>query len=290
MRLVTYAGPDGWRPAVVVGDSVMDVAALADAAGLASPGGWSARNVVSLDPDNRATLLAAAERCRPAALFADVRLGPPIPDPDKFIGLGANYRDHAAEAGMAVPTIPVLFPKFRNSLVGTGAQIVLPKMSAQVDYEGELAIVIGRRAKDVPADRALEYVFGGMVVNDVSARDLQHQTGQWLSGKALDSFAPCGPELVSLDEVGDVQNLRIRTYLNGEVVQDGSTADMVFSVADAVAFVSSLMTLEPGDIIATGTPAGVGVSRTPQVFLAAGDLVEVEVDGLGRLSNPVVSS
>jgi 2-keto-4-pentenoate hydratase/2-oxohepta-3-ene-1,7-dioic acid hydratase in catechol pathway len=216
-----------------------------------------------------------------------VRLGPPVPDPDKIVCLGLNYRDHASESAMALPPTPIIFAKFRSSLAGPNDPIVLPGVGEKFDYEAELAVVIGRRAKNVRREEALEYVAGAMAFNDVTARDIQHATSQWTAGKAIDSFAPCGPALVLGDELGDLQDLAIRASVNGLSVQGGHTSQMIFSVAETIEFLSSLMTLEVGDIIATGTPAGVGISRDPQVLLSPGDVVEVEIEGIGRLVNVV---
>lgn len=221
--------------------------------------------------------------------LSEVTLGPPVPDPDKIICIGLNYREHAGEVDMEMPAAPILFPKFRNSLAGDGADIVMPSLTEKGDYEGELAVVIGRRCKGVSEEEALDVVAGYMPFNDVSARDLQMQTSQWAAGKALDTFAPCGPALVLADEVDDVQDLGIRTRLNGEEVQSSNTSLMLFPVRTLIAFISSLMTLEPGDIIATGTPSGVGFTREPPLVLKPGDRVEVEIDSVGLLSNPVVS-
>jgi 2-keto-4-pentenoate hydratase/2-oxohepta-3-ene-1,7-dioic acid hydratase in catechol pathway len=204
--------------------------------------------------------------------------------------VGLNYRAHAEEVGLEVSGTPVLFPKFRNALIASGDPIRLPTVSSEVDYEGELAVVIGRPCKDATPAEALEYLAGYMPFNDVSARDLQWRTSQWLPGKAVDSFAPCGPALVTADEVGDPQQLRIVTRLNGAVMQDASTSLMIFDVASLISYISTLMTLVPGDVVATGTPFGVGVSRTPPVFLASGDVVEVEIDRVGRLTNPVANA
>jgi 2-keto-4-pentenoate hydratase/2-oxohepta-3-ene-1,7-dioic acid hydratase in catechol pathway len=183
----------------------------------------------------------------------------------------------------------MFFAKWANSLIGPTDPIVPPQTAHQVDYEAELAVVIGDRVYDVDADRALDHVVGVMVLNDVSARDLQLANNLWTGGKAIDTFAPCGPAVVTLEEIEDIQALPVRTRVNGKIVQNGDTADMIFGVADTIAFLSQIMTLEPGDIIATGTPAGVGVSRTPQVFLRPGDIVEVEIEGVGTLRNPVES-
>ena len=221
---------------------------------------------------------------------ASVELGPPVPDPDKIICIGLNYADHANEAGLAQTEVPLFFAKFRNALVGPSSPIVLPRVSREIDYEGELAVVIGKPCKDVSVSVALEYVAGYSVFNDVSARDLQMQTSQFIAGKALDTFAPMGPGIVLPSDIPNPQTLLLTTRVNGQVVQHASTATMIFSVARVIAFLSSLMTLEPGDIIATGTPSGVGFKRTPPLFLQDGDVVEVEIEGIGQLRNPVVGT
>ncbi len=208
--------------------------------------------------------------------------------PGKIVAVGQNYMDHIREQGAKPPGIPVLFPKFATCVIGPGEEIRWPaSLTSRVDYEGELAVVIGRRASRVGVDEALDVVGGYTVANDVSARDLQMGDGQWLRGKALDTFLPLGPAVVSADEVGDPQGLPIRTRVNGETMQDSSTAEMVFSVAELIAFITEGITLEPGDVVLTGTPHGVGNFRDPQVFLAPGDVVEVEVGDLGVLTNTV---
>jgi len=216
--------------------------------------------------------------------------GLPIERPGKIVCVGMNYRDHAAEAGMEVPEQPVLFAKWPNGLIGPGEAIVLPPDPSQVDYEAELGVIIGLRARGLRTEDALDAVAGYVCVNDVSARDLQFADGQWTRGKSLDTFCPVGPRLVPAAEVPDPQRLGIRCRVNGELLQDSSTAQMVFSVAEIVAFVSTWLTLEPGDLIATGTPAGVGFTREPPVYLRPGDEVTVEIDGLGALVNPVVAA
>jgi 2-keto-4-pentenoate hydratase/2-oxohepta-3-ene-1,7-dioic acid hydratase in catechol pathway len=218
---------------------------------------------------------------------ANARIGPPVPRPGKIICIGLNYRDHAAESNMPVPSSPVTFSKYVTSVTGPGKPIVLPPSSQQVDYEAEMAIVIGRRAKYVPIERAFDYVLGYMNFNDVSARDFQFADGQWQRGKACDTFAPMGPFILMRDLAGDPHALRIQLRLNGKTMQDSSTAQLIFGVDHVVSFLSQTITLEPGDVIATGTPPGVGFARKPPVFLKAGDVVEVEVEGLGVLSNPV---
>jgi 2-keto-4-pentenoate hydratase/2-oxohepta-3-ene-1,7-dioic acid hydratase in catechol pathway len=207
--------------------------------------------------------------------------------PGKIICVGLNYRDHAEETGAELPTAPLLFAKWPNTLIGPGEPIVLPEEAREVDYEAELGVVIGRRARRVDEAQALDAVRGYICVNDVSARDLQFADGQWTRGKSPDSFCPVGPRLVPREEVDDPQALAIRCLVNGQVLQDSSTAQMVFSVAEIIAYVSRTITLEPGDLIATGTPAGVGVFRDPKILLKDGDEVTVEVEGLGSLTNPV---
>jgi 2-keto-4-pentenoate hydratase/2-oxohepta-3-ene-1,7-dioic acid hydratase in catechol pathway len=216
-----------------------------------------------------------------------VRLLAPVPRPGKVIGIGLNYRDHAAESGQPIPTAPILFPKYANSVIGPGAPIVIPPETREPDYEAELGVVIGRTASRVPEADALSFVAGYTCMNDVSARDLQFQSSQWMLGKAIDTFLPCGPWLVTADEIPDPQALAIRLTLNGEVMQSSSTAQMVFGVAELVAFVSRTTTLDPGDLIATGTPPGVGFARKPPVWLKDGDVVSVEVEAIGALTNPV---
>lgn len=212
-----------------------------------------------------------------------------IPDPQKVICLGLNYRDHAIESGMEIPPEPVLFSKYPSALIGHGDTIKLPAVSSQVDYEAEMVIVVGQRAKHVSEANALNYVAGYAVGHDVSARDWQlNKPGkQWMAGKTFDTFAPVGPVLVTKDEVPDSSNLGIRLRLNGETMQDSNTKQLIFDVAYTIAYLSKIVTLEPGDLIFTGTPPGVGMARKPQVWLKPGDRVEVEIDGLGVLSNLV---
>ena len=200
----------------------------------------------------------------------------------------STTRDHAEEQGVDLPERPLLFAKWPNTLIGPGEPIVIPPLSERVDYEAELGVVIGSRARGVSVENALEAVAGYICANDVTARDLQRGDGQWTRGKSLDTFCPVGPALVPAAEIPDPQALGIRAILNGEVMQDSTTANMVFGVAEIVAFVSQAITLEPGDLILTGTPAGVGVFRDPPVLLQAGDEITVEIDGVGALTNPVV--
>jgi 2-keto-4-pentenoate hydratase/2-oxohepta-3-ene-1,7-dioic acid hydratase in catechol pathway len=211
-----------------------------------------------------------------------------IPRPGKIVCVGLNYRDHAAEGGQDLPKAPLLFAKWPNTLIGDGDPVVLPPESTQVDYEAELGVVIGTKAKRVSERDALDHVEGYICVNDVSARDLQFADGQWTRGKSPDTFCPVGPRLVPREEIGDPQSLAIRCIVNGEALQDSSTAQMIFSVAEIIAYTSQIITLEPGDLIATGTPAGVGVFRDPKVLLKDGDEVSVEIEGLGTLTNPFI--
>lgn len=211
----------------------------------------------------------------------------PLDTPGKIICVGLNYRDHAEESGMAIPTSPILFTKFANTVIGPGEPIVIPPFTTQVDYEAELAVVIGRRAAQVSVDEARSYVAGYTCANDVSARDLQFADGQWYRGKGLDTFCPLGPRLATPDEIPDPQDLGIRCIVNGTTLQDSTTAQMIFSVDEIISFISQGITLEPGDVILTGTPVGVGFARTPPIFLADGDVVRVEIDGIGALENPV---
>ena len=213
----------------------------------------------------------------------------PIERPQKIVCIGLNYSDHAEEQGVDLPERPLLFAKWPNTLIGPGEPIVIPPITSKVDYEAELGVVIGSRVHGVSVENALEAVAGYVCVNDVSGRDLQFADGQWVRGKSLDTFCPVGPALVPAAEIADPQALGIRAILNGEVMQDSTTRNMVFGVAEIVAFVSQAITLEPGDLIATGTPAGVGVFRDPQVFLEPGDEITIEIDGIGALTNPVVA-
>jgi 2-keto-4-pentenoate hydratase/2-oxohepta-3-ene-1,7-dioic acid hydratase in catechol pathway len=210
-----------------------------------------------------------------------------ITRPGKIVCVGLNYHDHAEEGGQDLPKAPLLFAKWPNTLIGDGEPIVLPGESTQVDYEAELGVVIGTTAKHVSERDALSAVAGYICVNDVSARDLQFGDGQWTRGKSPDTFCPVGPRLVPRDEIEDPQALAIRCIVNGATLQDSSTSQMIFSVAEIIAYVTRVITLEPGDLIATGTPAGVGVFRDPQVLLQDGDEVSVEIEGLGTLTNPV---
>ncbi|HEY4442488.1 MAG TPA: fumarylacetoacetate hydrolase family protein [Candidatus Elarobacter sp.] len=250
----------------------------------------SLRGIVALGDAGIRQVEAAVANAGAAVIpTAGATLLPPIADPAKLICIGLNYRDHAAEVKLPLPDSLAVFAKWPNTLIGAGAAIVIPPESFRVDYEAELAFVVGRRARRVAEADALSFVFGYMNFNDVSVRDYQARTSQWTIGKVFDTHGPSGPWLVTRDEIADPQQLRVRTTIGDEVLQDSSTAEMVFGVAKIVAELSAVMTLEPGDIVATGTPAGVGTSRNPRRWLKPGETVRVEIDGLGVLENPVVA-
>jgi 2,4-didehydro-3-deoxy-L-rhamnonate hydrolase len=213
----------------------------------------------------------------------------PIERPGKIVCVGLNYRDHAEEQGVELPEEPLLFAKWPNALIGAGEPIVIPPLVTQCDYEAELGVVIGARVKAVSKENALEAVRGYICANDVSARDLQFKDGQWTRGKSPDTFCPVGPALVPAADVADPHNLRIRAIVSGEALQDSTTANLIFGVDEIISHASQTMTLEPGDLILTGTPAGVGVFRDPQRLLRPGDEVTIEIEGLGSLTNPVVA-
>ena len=282
MRLVSYRSEGQLQAGVLLGEEIVPLR------GLDAPADSVRGLLGALDAAGLAELGARAEQSDERIPLASVGLAAPVPDPQKIVCLGLNYRDHAAESGQEPPAAPLWFAKFQNSLAGSGEAIVLPAAHPDyVDYEAELAVVIGAPAYRVSVEDALAHVAGAMPFNDVSARDLQLQNPLWTSGKAIDTFAPCGPALVTLDEIPDLQDLGLRTRIDGELLQEGTTREQIFDVAHAIAWLSRTMTLLPGDIVATGTPAGVGASKGR--FLRAGQTVEVEIDGLGTLSNPVVS-
>ena len=218
-----------------------------------------------------------------------VRYGPCVARPEKIICIGLNYRRHVRESEAVLPEVPVLFSKFNNALAGAGEAVPLPSAALEYDYEVELGVVIGKTVRAATAEEALESVLGYCTVNDLSARDLQQRTSQWLLGKTLDKFMPVGPHLVTTGEVGDPQDLRLRCWVNGELRQDSNTADMIFSVAECISYISQYMTLRPGDLISTGTPEGVILGREEKNWLRAGDEVTVEIEKLGRLTNPLVA-
>jgi len=230
-----------------------------------------------------ATPAAIAERGRP---LADIELLAPLPRPGKIVAIGRNYREHATEEGVEPPVAPLIFAKWPGAVIGPGAEIRWdPALTAQVDYEAELAVVVGRRARRVSIADALDHVFGYTAVNDVSARDLQFGDGQWVRGKSLDTFCPMGPAIVTADEITDPQDLAISCTVGDERLQAARTSAMYFGIAEIISYCSQSFTLEPGDVIATGTPGGVGVFRDPPRFLRDGDRVVVEIERIGRLEN-----
>lgn len=225
----------------------------------------------------------------PSVSQKDVLLEAPLANPGKIVAIGLNYMDHCREQNLAVPTVPIVFTKFRTSIIGPGQAITWdPGLTSQVDYEVELGVVIGRVARRVSREDALSHVFGYTIINDVSARDLQFSDKQWVRAKSLDTFCPVGPVIVTADEIPDPQALRLSATLNGQVLQNSSTSEMIFGVAELIHRLSHSFTLEPGDLIATGTPDGVGVFRNPQVFMKNGDRIVVEVERIGRLENPII--
>lgn len=251
----------------------------------------SVRAWLALGAEGARKAAAVRDAARPAVVYQpdQVTLLAPVPDPRKVICLGLNYRDHAIETGAEIPTEPVLFNKFPTTIIGPGATIEKPAVSEQVDYEAELVVVIGQGGKHIPREQAMAHVGGYTVGHDVSARDWQigKPGKQWLAGKTFDTFAPIGPALVTPDEVPDPHNLGIRLRLNGKTMQDSTTAQLIFRIDEVIAYISQIITLEPGDVMFTGTPPGVGMALKPPVWLQKGDVVEVEIDGLGVLRNPV---
>jgi 2-keto-4-pentenoate hydratase/2-oxohepta-3-ene-1,7-dioic acid hydratase in catechol pathway len=244
-------------------------------------------SIVPMGPDLVSYLADGRAEDRDPFPFDPSALKAPVPAPQKVVCIGLNYKDHAAEQGADIPEKPVLFPKWANSVIGPNDDVEVPPSAKKIDYEAELAVVIGRRARAVSETDALDYVGGYMCANDVSARDLQFEGPQWTRGKAIDTFLPTGPWLVTPDEVGDPQMLSIRTVIGAEVLQDSITSNMVFSVAELISFISQTMTLVPGDIIATGTPAGVGFAREPSRYIADGDAVKIEIERIGSITNTV---
>ena len=236
--------------------------------------------------------LQGSSRNMEAWLFRqqDVVLKAPIMHPQKLIGIGLNYRDHAEESKVPIPKAPLLFGMYANAIVGPEAPIIIPPVTRQVDYEAELGVVIGSRACRVAPEDALEFVAGYTIVHDVSARDLQFGEKQWTRGKSIDTFAPMGPCLVTRSELGSADGLAIELRLNGRTLQKSNTRNLIFKVPELVSHISQTMTLEPGDVISTGTPSGVGYVRNPPIFLKHGDTVEIEIERIGLLRNPVIDS
>ena len=278
------------RPCLAVGHDQR----LWDVAGLFAALGYEAPEVVR-NADLRA--IAAAPAVVTSAIEAALARGaearsfdpdtvrhlPPVPDPRKIICVGLNYREHCTEQEREIPKSPVIFAKFANTIRGHGDTVPRPPTTEKMDFEGELAVVIGQGGRAIPRAEALRHVFGYMILNDLTARELQKLDGQWLRAKGQDGFAPTGPCIVTADEIPDPQDLGIRTHVNGALMQDDRTSNMIFPVAELIEFISAGITLEPGDIISTGTPSGVGVHRTPPVFLKTGDVVEIGIEKIGLL-------
>ena len=285
MKLITFSAQGRQRLGVLLEDGSIGDVCRAD----------------SQIPEDVNEFLAAGETMHSrvtqtaASLGADhvldmdaVRLGPPVPNPDKILCIGINYKDHIEETNSETPEHPVVFSKYSNTIIGPDDPIHLPVISKAVDYEAEFAVVMGKTARNVSKEDALDYVGGYTALNDVSARDFQHRTSQWVMGKSFDTFAPIGPVLVTADDIPDPHALDIKLRLNGEEMQSSNTRQLLFTVNDLIADITSVMTLEPGDIISTGTPGGVGFARDPQVLLKPGDMVEVEIQDIGILRNPVI--
>ncbi|REK23555.1 MAG: FAA hydrolase family protein [Planctomycetota bacterium] len=285
MRFLTYDSIEGPRVAAARDGQWYDVRS----ADVQLP--FSLRAMLAAEPGMLDEVAQAAALGEPLDRER-LKLLPPIVGPQKIICVGLNYADHAAETGAAIPGEPLIFNKFPTTLRADGDPIVLPAVSDQVDYEAELVVVIGRRGRHIDQADAMDYVAGYCCGHDVSARDWQKHKpgGQWLLGKSFDSFAPCGPELVTADEIADPHQLDIRLRLNGETMQESNTCQLIFKIDQLISYISQVATLEPGDLIYTGTPPGVGMARRPPVFLKPGDEVEVEIDGVGRLRNAVVAA
>jgi len=280
MKFVTFKRDGAGEPGVLMNNQVVGL----KGAGFTTlldviAGGVAARGrigewILKPDPEEVASL-------------AEVRLLAPIPRPPKIICVGLNYRDHAIESGMEIPKVPTIFSKYSTAVIGPGDTILLPRLSAKPDYEAEMAVIIGKGGRYIPSAKWQEHVFGYTNLNDVSARDFQMATTQWMMGKTFDTFAPMGPAIVSADEIPDPHNLDISLTINGEKLQHSNTKHLIFRIPDLIEYLSSVFTLESGDVISTGTPSGVGFARKPPRFLQPGDDVIVRVEGLGELRNPV---
>lgn len=276
MKLVTFSAADGkHRPGAMVEDVVVDLTAAghADALAVITAGLHSLGNVSDY----------------PGYKLSGVHLHAPIANPPRIFAIGLNYRDHAAESKMELPKFPVVFFKMHTAIIGPNEAILLPQSTTQPDYEAELAFVIGKGGYRIPAAKWREHVYGYTIVNDVSARDIQMSTSQWSLAKSLPTFCPLGPAIVTADEVADPHALSIGLSIDGEVLQNSNTRELVFRVPDLIEYISSITPLLPGDIVSTGTPSGVGMGRKPQRWLKAGDSVTVTIEGLGSLTNPVVA-
>jgi len=294
MRVASFAGPNGQaRVGALTDKGLVDLRTAARNSGVASdvfadmiaflaggePAASEAQRLIKEPPQGSIVSMAG------------IRLLPPVPRPGKIIAIGLNYRDHQIESGAKeAPKLPMIFAKFTTSIAAAEEPIVIPVGDPQVDYEAEMAVVVGKKGKAIPEAKALEYVAGYMPLNDVSARAWQFADKQWVRGKSCDSFCPTGPYLTTRDEIANPHALAIQARVNGATLQDSNTSKMIFQVPQLIAHISASITLEPGDIIATGTPEGVGAFRTPPIFLKPGDVVEIEIEKLGVLRNPVVAA
>jgi 2-keto-4-pentenoate hydratase/2-oxohepta-3-ene-1,7-dioic acid hydratase in catechol pathway len=283
MRFVTFESGGKGRPGLLTANNlVID---------LFGAGFSSLLEVIEAGAKGRAKVeaFAAGLGSENKLPLGSVKLLAPIPRPRKLICVGLNYRDHAAETGAQIPDVPTIFNKFATAVIGPGANIVLPKVSKSPDYEAEFAFVIGLGGRKIAAEEWQKHIFGYTMINDVSARDYQRATTQWLMGKTFDTFAPMGPWIVTADEIADPHNLDVQLEINGEILQHSNTHELIFKIPDLIAFLSSVFTLEPGDIVSTGTPAGVGFARKPPRYLRPGEEVIVRIAGIGELRNPVVA-
>ena len=293
MRLVSYRTLGGLRPGIVIDGGVFDIQSLLAYSEFSQRDCTSMRSFLeqfegALGVADRelSSLATAHPECLVGPL-ADIPLGPPVPDPAKVLCVGLNYADHVTETGRELPKYPDIFVKFASSLVGPFDPLALSHVTEKLDYEVELAVVIGKACRNVAPEQALEHVAGAMILNDISARDLQFNGNQWTPGKAVDASTPCGPELITLDEVGELSELTVATYVNGEERQRSGTDRMIFSVSTIVSYISHFLELRPGDVISTGTPEGIGSRRTPPTFMVPGDVVQVEITGLGAQRNKI---
>ena len=300
MRLVRYQSHEGPRLGVGVGELIYDAVKLFEQAGERAPDVVVRADMKSICAAPDAVVVYLAEHLPQLKLaqspdgqtcFApgELKLLPPMPDPGKFICIGLNYQDHCDEQNKPRPERPILFGKYNNAIVGSGDDVIKSTVTEKLDFEGELAVVIGARAKRVKRANALDHVFGYTIVNDISARDVQKSDVQFLRAKSQDTFAPMGPCIVTIHDIKNPQELTIRTTVNGQLLQNSTTANMIFGVAELIEFISEGITLEPGDIISTGTPAGVGVHRTPPILLQPGDVVQVEIGSIGSITNTIVA-
>lgn len=281
MKLVTFTHNNETRVGAIIGNHVVD----------SKDNGLIPTNMIEFLSAGTAALAAMQQQIdngEHRITLQDVKLHAPVPRPGKFLGVGLNYADHINETGLEKPEYPTFFTKQSNCVVGEGEAIYLPKVSDKLDYEGELAFVIGKRCKHVTVEQAHEVIAGFTIVNDVTVRDWQFRTPTWTIGKSFDTHGPMGPWLVTSDEISDPHNLDLKTWIDDEKRQDSNTRHMIFNCYELIAYLSQAMTLEPGDVISTGTPSGVGVKMKPRGYLKSGQTVRIEIEGIGMLSNPVI--